>query len=122
MLKWGIYGAGVIAGKFAKDFIKVEGAKIIAAYARQESRATEFCESHGIEKAYSNDNAFFADPDIDIVYVSTPHALHAEVAIRALKAGKHVLCEKPFTLNAKQSEEVFKVAKAENRLDRKSVV
>ena len=115
MLNWGIYGAGVIAGKFASDFKKVEGAKIVAAFARKESRATEFCELHGIDKSYSDENAFFDAPDIDVVYVSTPHALHAEVAIKALKAGKHVLCEKPFTLNAKQSQEVFNVAKAENR-------
>ncbi len=115
MLNWGIYGAGVIAGKFATDFKKVEGAKIVAAYARKESSVIEFCERHGIDKAYFDNNAFFDDPNIDVVYVATPHALHAEVAIRALKAGKHVLCEKPFTLNAKQSEEVFKVAKAENR-------
>lgn len=115
MLNWGIYGAGVIAGKFASDFKKVEGAKIVAAFARKETRASEFCELHGIEKPYFDENAFFDDPDIDIVYVSVPHALHAEVSIKALKAGKHVLCEKPFTLNAKQSKEVFNVAKAENR-------
>lgn len=117
MLNWGIYGAGVIAGKFASDFKKVEGAKIVAAYARNESKVKAFCDDHGIgiEKAYSDENAFFDDPDIDVVYVSTPHALHAEVAIKALKAGKHVLCEKPFTLNAKQSQGVFDVAKAENR-------
>ncbi len=115
MLKWGIYGAGAIADKFASDFKKVEGAKIIAAYARKESRATAFCENHGIEKAYYDENAFFEDPEIEVVYVSTPHALHAEAAIKALKAGKHVLCEKPFTLNAKQSDEVFKVAKDEKR-------
>jgi predicted dehydrogenase len=115
MLNWGIYGAGVIAGKFAKDLIRVEGAKIIAAYARKEPSVIEFCERYDIDKAYFDSNAFFDDPDIDVVYVATPHALHAEIAIRALKAGKHVLCEKPFTLNAKQTEAVFAVAKAENR-------
>ena len=91
MLNWGIYGAGVIAGKFATDFRKVEGAKIIAAYARKEPTVIDFCERFGIDKAYFDNNAFFNDPNIDVIYVATPHALHAEVAIRALKAGKHVL-------------------------------
>jgi len=115
MLNWGIYGAGVIASKFATDFKKVKGAKIIAAYGRKESRAIEFCSTYGIDKWYSDEEAFFNDPEIDVIYVSTPHALHAEVAIKALRAGKHVLCEKPFTLNSKQSKEVFEVAQVENR-------
>ncbi len=110
MLNWGIYGAGIIAGKFATDFTKVKGAKIMAAYARNEAKAKLFCETHVIERAYHLEEDFFGDPDIDVVYVSTPHALHAEVVKKALKAGKHVLCEKPFALNQKQAIEVFKLA------------
>lgn len=110
MLNWGIYGAGAIAGKFAADFTKVEDAKIIAAYARNEEKAKLFCESHVIERAYHLEEDFFNDTDIDVVYVSTPHALHAEVVKKALTAGKHVLCEKPFTLNREQAIEIFKLA------------
>lgn len=113
MLNWGIYGAGTIAGKFVTDFTKVEGAKMIAAYARKEEKVKLFCETQEIERAYHLEDDFFNDPDIDVVYVSTPHALHAEVVKKALKAGKHVLCEKPFALNSKQATEVFELADKE---------
>jgi predicted dehydrogenase len=115
MLRWGIYGAGKIAGEFAADFPKVKGAKLIAAYARKEDSVKLFCETNEIEHAYHKEDDFFGNPDIDVVYVSTPHALHAEVVKKALKAGKHVLCEKPFALNAKQTKEVFELAAKENR-------
>ena len=110
MLNWGIYGAGKIAENFATDFKKVDGAKLIAAFARNDEKVKAFIEKHGIERAYHDEDAFFSDKDIDVVYVSTPHSLHAEVAIKAIKAGKHVLCEKPFALNAKQAKEVMEVA------------
>lgn len=115
MLNWGIYGAGKIADQFAADFSKVKGAKLIAAYARNEEKARSFCEVHMIERAYHSEIDFFNDTEIDVVYVSTPHALHAEVVKKAIKAGKHVLCEKPFALNAKQTKEVFELAAKENR-------
>lgn len=113
MLNWGIYGAGKIAEQFAADFSKVKGAKLIAAFARKEERAKSFCGTYDIERAYHIEEDFFSDPDIDVVYVSTPHALHAEVAMKAIKAGKHVLCEKPFSLNGRQAIEVFECAEKE---------
>lgn len=110
MLNWGIFGAGLIAEKFATDFSKVEGARIIAAYARKEEKAISFCERHKIERAYSDEDDFWNDEDIDVVYISTPHSMHADGAIKAIRSGKHVLCEKPFTLNAKQAKEVMELA------------
>lgn len=114
-MKWGIYGAGVIAEAFASDFKKVNGAEIIAAYARKAEKSHLFCEKLKIERSYHDEEAFFADSDIEVVYISTPHALHAEVAIKALKAGKHVLCEKPFAMNADEAKRVMAFAIEEKR-------
>lgn len=110
MLNWGIYGAGKIADKFATDFLKVDEAKLISAYARDLDKCKKFCEKHKIEHAYDDELAFFSDANIDIVYIATPHNLHAESALKAIKAGKHVLCEKPFALNAKQAKVVLDAA------------
>lgn len=114
-MKWGIYGAGDIAESFARDFKNVNGAEIIAAYARKAEKSQLFCEKFEIERSYHDENAFFSDSDIEVVYVSTPHMLHAEVAIKALRAGKHVMCEKPFSMNAEEAKRVMAVAKEENR-------
>lgn len=114
MLNWGIYGAGKIADSFAKDFSKVEQAKLVAAYARNTEKLKKFCDKHKIENAYDDVEAFLSDERIDVVYIATPHSLHAEAALKAIKAGKHVLCEKPFALNAKQATEVMKAAKENN--------
>lgn len=115
MMKWGIYGAGGIAEAFANDFKKVAGSEIIAAYARKPERSKLFCEKNGIERFYFDEDAFFSDKDIEVVYISTPHALHAEVAIKALKSGKHILCEKPFAMNADEAKRVMAVAREEKR-------
>lgn len=114
-MKWGIYGAGAIAEAFANDFKKVEGSEIIAAYARKAEKSKRFCDNLEIARSYHDEEAFFSDQDIEVVYISTPHSLHAEVAIKALKAGKHVLCEKPFSMNAHEAERVMAVAKQENK-------
>ncbi|MDH8676768.1 Gfo/Idh/MocA family oxidoreductase [Fusibacter bizertensis] len=110
MIKWGIYGAGTIADKYAHDFSVVKGGQIIAVYARDGIKVKSFCENHKIDKAYSDENEFFNDPEIDVVYVATPHTLHAKVAMKALNAGKHVVCEKPFAMNFKEAKEVIELA------------
>jgi dihydrodiol dehydrogenase / D-xylose 1-dehydrogenase (NADP) len=109
-MKWGIYGAGAIAEAFARDFKKVNGGEIIAAYARNPQKIKSFCERYDIERSYHDEAAFFLDSDIEAVYISTPHTLHVEASIKALKAGKHVLCEKPFSMNAKEAKEVMTIA------------
>jgi len=114
-MKWGLYATGGIAEAFASDFKKVSGSKIIAAYARNKDKGRLFCERHHIERYYDDEAAFLNDPDIEAVYVSTPHTLHAEVSIKVLKAGKHVLCEKPFAMNAKEAKQVIAVAIEEKR-------
>jgi dihydrodiol dehydrogenase / D-xylose 1-dehydrogenase (NADP) len=114
-MKWGLYATGGIAEAFANDIRKLHGEIIVAAYARNEQKGRMFCEKHNIERFYHDEEAFFSDPDIEVVYVSTPHTLHAEVSIKALKAGKHVLCEKPFAMNAKEANRVFAVAHEQKR-------
>lgn len=114
-MKWGVYATGAIAHGFANDLKKVNGAKIVAAYARNEHKGRLFCEKYGIERFYNNEDAFFSDPEIEAVYVSTPHTLHAEISIKALKAGKHVLCEKPFAMNANEAKRVIAVALEQKR-------
>lgn len=114
MTNWGIYGAGKIADKFASDFSKVEQGKLVAAYARNSEKLKKFCDKHKIECAYDDEAAFLEDERIDVVYIGTPHSLHAEAALKAIKAGKHVLCEKPFALNAKQAIEVMEAAEEKN--------
>lgn len=114
MTNWGIYGAGKIADKFASDFSKVEQGKLVAAYARNTEKLKKFCDKHRIENAYDDEAAFLEDERIDVVYIGTPHSLHSEAALKAIKAGKHVLCEKPFALNAKQAIEVMEAAEEKN--------
>ena len=85
-------------------------AEVVAVAARDRSRAEAFASKHGIPKVCDSYAALVADPDIDAIYNPLPNGLHAEWTIAALEAGKHVLCEKPFTANAKEAEDVAAVA------------
>lgn len=72
-MKWGLYATGAIAHAFASDIRKLNGEEIVAAYARNEQKGRLFCEKHNIERFYHDEDAFFSDPEIEAVYVSTPH-------------------------------------------------
>ncbi|MFT5746785.1 MAG: putative dehydrogenase, partial [Saprospiraceae bacterium] len=100
--RWGIVGLGKIARHFIHDLQLVETAKIGAVASRTLTKAKAFAAEYGVEKAYGSYADLFADPEIDIVYIATPHNSHAEISIQAMKAGKHVLCEKPMGLNQKE--------------------
>jgi len=104
---WGILGTGKIAVKFADDLRHVPGAVLTAVGSRRAETAEAFGRRFHIPHRHASYAALVSDPDVDIVYVSTPHTLHAENARLALEAGKHVLCEKPFTLNARQAAELI---------------
>ncbi|GHC04571.1 aldo/keto reductase [Cerasicoccus arenae] len=95
---WGVIGPGRIAHKFAKGLAETDGV-LYAAASRDVSRAQAFLDEYGGGQAYSDYQAMLDDPQVDAVYIATPHPLHAQWAIKAAKAGKHVLCEKPATLN-----------------------
>ena len=108
-LRWGILGTGGIAHLFTSD-LKLEGFNVTAVGSRSQPTADEFAASHGIARAHANYEALVADPEVDVVYVSSPHPFHAENAMLALEAGKHVLVEKPFTINATEAQAVVDLA------------
>ncbi len=108
-IRFGILGAGKIARKFCDDAIGI-GAKLQAVASRYRSRAKAFQDHFAIATMYGSYGEMLADPDVDCVYVATPHGLHHEHMLACLRAGKHVLCEKAFTLNRLQAKEVFDLA------------
>jgi predicted dehydrogenase len=110
-LRWGLLAAGTIAAHFAAGVDESKHGTLAAVAARNGDRAREFATRFEIPKAYGSYEDLLADPDVDAVYVSTPHALHKEWAIAAAEAGKHVLCEKPLTLTAADAEEVIAAAR-----------
>ncbi|VVJ16375.1 Putative oxidoreductase [Amycolatopsis camponoti] len=110
-LRWGLLAAGTIAGHFAAGVDESKHGTLTAVAARNGDRARDFATRFEIPKAYGSYEDLLADPDVDAVYVSTPHALHKEWAIAAAEAGKHVLCEKPLTLTAADAEEVIDAAR-----------
>ncbi len=115
MKRWKIalMGAGTIAGKMAKTVAKMEQAEVYAIGSRSEDRAEQFAREYGIEKAYGSYEALVSDPQIDLVYVATPHSEHFANASLCIRAGKPVLCEKALTANAKQARELLQLAEQE---------
>jgi predicted dehydrogenase len=95
----------------AEDF-KVAGLKIQAIGARTQEKADEFADQFGIPNRHDSYEKLVNDPEVDIVYVATPHPMHKRDSILAINAGKHVLCEKPLTINAKEAQEIEAAAKA----------
>jgi predicted dehydrogenase len=110
-INWGILGPGNIARSFAEGIKAVPGARIVAVGSRSYERSREFATEFGIEKAYSSYEELANDPMVDVVYVATPHPFHKENTLLCLKAGKAVLCEKPFALNARDTQEVVDFAR-----------
>ncbi len=110
MYNWGILGTGSIANQFANDLKLVEKAKIKAVASKTQSRAKSFADQHQVEKAYGTYEALIEDPEVDIVYVATPHDAHQYLSIKALTQGKHVLCEKPIALNRLQALSMIKAS------------
>ncbi len=110
---WGILATGWIAELFTQDLIAA-GLKVAAVGSRSEAKARAFAEQFDIAKAHGSYEALVADPDVDIIYVATPHPHHAEAALLALEAGKHVLVEKPFTLNAREARLIVDMAREKN--------
>ncbi|NRA30586.1 MAG: Gfo/Idh/MocA family oxidoreductase, partial [Parvularculaceae bacterium] len=94
-LNWGIVSTGRIAEWFCGDFHKVEGAELAAVSSRSQVSAQRFSEAFNIPKTYTDYDQMLADPTLDCIYIGTPHTLHFGEVIKALDAGKAVLCEKP---------------------------
>jgi predicted dehydrogenase len=113
--RWGILGPGGIARAFTSD-LRTAGLDVAAVGSRRRETAEAFAADFGIANAYGSYEELVADPDVDIVYIATPHPAHAANALLALEAGKHVLVEKPFTLNAAEAEAVREAAAARGLL------
>ncbi len=109
-MKVGIIGAGGIAVTMAKTLNEMEDATAYAVASRDLAKAQAFAEKNQIEKAYGSYEELFADPEVELVYVATPHSHHYQYMKMALEAGKPVLCEKAFTANAAQAEEIFRIS------------
>ncbi|HEY8590800.1 MAG TPA: Gfo/Idh/MocA family oxidoreductase, partial [Naasia sp.] len=106
---WGILATGGIAAAFTKD-LAVAGLQAVAVGSRSQESADAFGDRFGIPNRHPSYADLVADPDVDIVYIATPHPGHVEAALLALEAGKHVLVEKPFTLNAAEARAVTALA------------
>lgn len=110
MFKVGIIGAGRIAAKMAAALGAAEGVEPYAIASRDEERAQAFAVQHGMPKAYGSYRALLEDPDVDLVYIATPHSHHFSQAMLAIECGKPVLCEKAFTANAREAERLLDFA------------
>jgi len=110
--RWGLMGAGRISGWFAAGLSAVPDAEIYAIGSRTQEKAEAFAAQYGVTKAYGSYEALLADDRIDVVYVGTPVRTHYECVKMCLEAGKHVLCEKTFTVNGREARELQALARA----------
>ena len=111
-INWGVVGPGRIAAKVVADFPHVPGARALAVASRSADRAAAFAAEHGLERSYGSYGAIIADPDVDVLYIATPHPQHHRIALAAIAAGKAVLVEKTFTATVAGAEEVVTLARA----------
>ncbi len=115
-VKWGVLGTANIArGCTIPGMKQADNCELYAIAGRDQAKADRFREEFGFQKAYAGYDKLLADPEVEAVYIPLPNHLHKEWVIKALEAGKHVLCEKPLALNAEDAKEMFTVAKACNR-------
>jgi len=110
-IRWGILGTGRVAGLFAEGLALVEGAEITAVGSRTQASAETFGDRFGVPHRFGSYEQLAHCPDVDVVYVSTPHVHHHPNTLLCLRAGKHVVCEKPFTLNAREARELVACAR-----------
>lgn len=108
-LRWAVLGTGVIANQMAQALLSM-GRTLNAVSNRTYDKAVAFAEKYGVHKVYKNCGEMFTDPDIDIIYITTPHNTHMSFLEQALSNGKHVLCEKSITLNSEELERAMKLA------------
>ncbi|MCD6174257.1 MAG: Gfo/Idh/MocA family oxidoreductase [Planctomycetes bacterium] len=109
-INWGILGCGGIAGKFADDLAHSQWGELAAVGSRSKRKANAFAKKHNAPVACGSYEELVTDADVDAVYVATPHPMHMEHSILAMRAGKAVLCEKPVAMNAKQLRRMIKTA------------
>jgi dihydrodiol dehydrogenase / D-xylose 1-dehydrogenase (NADP) len=113
-IRWGILSTGNIARKMAETLNNSVDAELVAVGSRNQETVGAFADQYGIPKRHASYEALVADPDVDVIYVATPHTFHRDNTILALEHGKHVLCEKAFSINADQAQEMVDVARSKN--------
>ena len=111
-MKWGILATGTIAKKFAStvEQMGAEGEQLVAVGSRHMESAQAFAQQYGIPRCYDSYEALAADPEVEAIYIATPNTLHYENCKLCLEQGKHVLCEKPFTITPEQAQELYRLA------------
>lgn len=109
-IRWGILGPGSIAEQFARGLAAAPGAELAAVGSRSIVRAESFAERYGFERAWGSYQELVSDPHVDVIYVATPHPFHYPASLLCLEAGKAVLCEKPFTVNAEEALHLIELA------------
>jgi predicted dehydrogenase len=109
-IKWAVLGTGVIANEMAQALIK-NGKNIYSVANRTHQKAVDFAQKYNIGKVYDNMNDVFTDPEVDVVYITTPHNTHLEFMKKAIENGKHILVEKSITLNSDELSEAISLAK-----------
>jgi predicted dehydrogenase len=115
-VSWGFLSTANINDKLLAGAAESDRVDVIAVASRDAARAEAYARERGIERAYGSYEELLADPDVEAVYISLPNSLHVEWSIRALEAGKHVLCEKPLSRRAEDVERAFDVAEQSDRL------
>jgi dihydrodiol dehydrogenase / D-xylose 1-dehydrogenase (NADP) len=110
-IRWGILGTGGIAHKFATGLQAAPEAELVAVGSRTQAAADEFGNTFGAPRRHASYEALANDPEVDVIYVSTPHTLHKDNTLLCLHAGKAVLCEKPFAVNAGEAAEMISLAR-----------
>ena len=109
-VRWGIVSTGRITHQFVQDFAFVPNGEVVAVASRSLESANEFAREYGIPRAYADYGQMLDDADVDAVYVATPHTLHYQNTVDAIRARKHVLCEKPFTVGVREARNLFHMA------------
>jgi predicted dehydrogenase len=110
-IRWGILGCGHIAKKFATDLLLVKEARLVAVGSRTMAKAKAFAEVFPVDHIHDSYEALAANPEVDVIYIATPHSLHYEDTLLCLQYGKAVLCEKPFALNSRQTKAMIQLAR-----------
>lgn len=113
-IRWGILGCGKIARKFAADLRLVQDAELIAVGAREQTTANAFAKDFPAKHIHGSYEALVSNPEVDVIYVATPHGLHHEHVMLCLNHKKAVLCEKAFAINYREAKEMIDFAKAQN--------
>jgi len=111
-IKWGIVGLGKIAATFAEDLLLSQDSELFAVASRGLEKASIFAQEFGAKNAYGSYDELINDPEVEVVYIATPHSLHHELTLKCIESGKAVLCEKPMGLDAIQVKEMVNLARS----------